>query len=284
MQIQNWQWGFLTRYYLTTYFFDRRWLLPILFLPILIMGITASLSLSVAGANVKLNAWDVITNVLNNTLFVHHGLNNLFTFIVSRSLFTEDLSLFSILRAKSRRALFWFQWASVLAGAFGYGLLTCSVLLGITLFLMPEQASWGEAAPFLLSLQGLSSEKLLAIPPIPTVIFMLLLLTCTWFVMGLITSSVIITTQNAWLGFATGFFLNYSAFFIRASGLRWDVLDLLWFHRRIFFWEENLNPTLVVNLFEQALVYWFIAIVVSSIGLLVACQKTDITFSFGRKR
>lgn len=266
----------LENYYLPDRVFNRRWLLPIIFVILLSIYVALNTLTTAQQLGAIPNVWDIIVAVLNGRTWFHHGLTNLLIYLVSEIALFGDSSFYLVSRIESRWN--WFQMLVLCTffAVIGYLLLLSVILLGVTLPLTTWSLSWSPAALPLLEQQELPATSLLELAPLPTVIGMLVLLGLTWTGIGIVVTVVTAKTQNAIYGFIVGLALNYSTFLLWMANIQIPVLDLLWFHQYQLLWQSSLLSESLLNFIWRALAYWSLWIILGLIVLYKVCRSLDI--------
>jgi hypothetical protein len=269
-------WTALTQYCLPARIFNNRWLAPILFLPLLTSYVAYGALTSARQLSVTANAWDIVVEVLNGRLWVHHGLINLLIYLVSSiTLFGESGQLV-LLRTGSR--WLWFQLQSICAitAVVAYIALLVVIIVGVAALLAPWTLTWSSAAAAILNQHGLPADALLRLSPLSTAVLMLILLGCAWIGISIAVATVTLATQNATYGFIAGLALNYSALIITLADIRLPFLDELWFHQRMFLWGNKPTTDSLTDMVIQALLYWLVWSTAGLTALWVVCRNLDI--------
>jgi len=225
---------------------------------------------------VPINAWDVVVDLLNNRLSIHHGLTNLLIFLVSDIALFEELDQLVLLKTGSRWRWFQVQVICVVTTVILYISLIIMIILGVTLTTVPWNLAWSQAAASILNHQGLPVNAFLALSPLVTTLFMLTLLGLAWIGIGVVVSVITLATQKSIFGFATGLALNYSTLIIWLNDVHSSLFDNLWFHQRMFLWHTEAATGSLIDLFTQSALYWVIWIAISIAGLWSVCRSIDI--------
>ncbi len=265
----------LTSYFLPERILKSRWLIPIVFITTLVLYHDRVALAAVQQISAPINAWDVVVDLLNSRLSIHHGLTNLLIFLVSDIALFEELDQLILLKTGSRWRWFQVQAICVVATVILYVALIIMIILGVTVTTVPWSLAWSSAATSILNRQGLPANAFLAFSPLATSLFMLMLLGFAWIGISVVVSAITLATQKSILGFATGLALNYSALIIWLNDDRSPLLDKLWFHQRMFMWHNETTGSLI-SLFTQSALYWIIWIAISIAGLWSVCRSIDI--------
>lgn len=266
----------LTSYFLPEHVLKRRWLIPIVFITTLVLYHDSVALVAAQQIGAPVNTWDVVVDLLNSRLSVHHGLTNLLIFLVSDIALFEGLDQLVVLKTGSRWQWFKVQAICVVTTVILYSTLIIMIILGITVTTTSWSLTWSPAAVSILNRQGLPANAFLVLSPLVTTLFMLTLLGLAWIGIGLVVSAITLATQKSILGFATGLTLNYSTLIIWLNDARSPLLDNLWFHQRMFLWHIEVATGSLIGLFTQSTLYWVIWIVVSMAGLWSVCRRIDI--------
>lgn len=266
----------LTNYFLPERILKRRWLIPIGFITILGLYHGSTALATVQSTGIPINAWDVVIGMLNSRLSIHHGLTNLLIFLVSDVALFKEIDQLVLLKTGSRWQWFQVQAICVFTTVILYIALIIMIILGVTFTTTPWNLAWSPAAASILNRQGLPANVFLANSPLATSLFMLTLLGLAWIGISVVVSAITLATQNSILGFATGLTLNYSAFIIWLNDVRSPLLDKLWFHQRMFLWDNDAAISSLIALFAQSIMYWIVWIVISLVGLWSVCRSTNI--------
>ncbi len=265
----------LSHYSLPLRILSYRWVLPISLMLLLTTYVTYTVLVFAQVSRATVNIWDVVVGVLANRQLVHHGLINLLLYLISDLALLRDSSPYMLLRTGSRWLWFQLQIINLVMVISLYLLLLVVILIGVTAIATPWSDTWSSAAWNLLQQDGLPATTLLALPPLITTLFMLTLLGLTCIGIGMIVMSVTWATQNAILGFSSGLILNYSALMISVTDVPLPLIDLLWFHDRIFLWAatSELSPTPVL---VHATLYWCSWIMLGLVVFWNLCRRLDI--------
>lgn len=265
----------LTSYSLPERILRHRWLVPIVLLTILVLY-HYSVALEVAQQiATPVNAWDVVVDLLNSRLSIHHGLTNLLIFLVSDISLLEEFDHPLLLKAGSRWRWFQVQAGCIFAIVGLYVALIVVIILGVTITTIPWDLAWSPAAAPILNRQGLPANGYLALSPLTTVLFMLTLLGLAWIGISVVVSAITLTTQKSVFGFAAGLALNYSTLIIWLNDIHSPLLDKLWIHQQMFLWRTDVTGSLI-GLFAQSVLYWVVWIMISMIALWSVCRSIDI--------
>lgn len=265
----------LTGYFLPQRILKRRWLIPIVFITILIFYQDNVALTTGQQIGVPVNAWDVVVGSLNNKLSVYHGLTNLLVYLVSDIALLEELDQLVLLKIGSRWRWAQVQAICVIATVILYIVLIIIIILGVTVTTAPWHLAWSPAAMSILNRQGLPANTLLKLSPLATSLFMLTLLGLAWIGMGVVVSTITLATQKSILGFAAGLALNYSALIIWLNDVRSPLLDKLWLHQRMFLWHNETAGSLLGSFIQSAL-YWVVWIAISIAVLWSVCRSVNI--------
>lgn len=265
----------LTSYFLPERILKRRWLIPFVFITLLTLHHESVALMARQQIGASINAWDIVMDLFNSRLSVHHGLTNLLIFLVSDIALFEELDQLALLRAGSRWRWFQVQAGCVFATVGLYVALIVVIVLGITVTTIPWSLAWSPAAMSILNRQGLPANGYLALSPLPTVLFMLTLLGLAWIGISVVVSAITLITQNPIFGFAAGLALNYSTLIIWLDDIHSPLLDAIWFHQRMFLWHTDVTGSLI-GLFTESVLYWAIWITISMIGLWSVCRSISI--------
>lgn len=266
----------LTSYFLPERILKRRWLIPFVFITLLVLYHESVALTARQQIGASINAWDVVTDLLNSRLSVHHGLTNLLIFLVSDIALFEELDQLVLLKTGSRWRWFQVQAGCVFATVVLYVALIVVIILGITVTTIPWNLAWSPAATSILNRQGLPANGYLALSPLTTVLFMLTLLGLAWIGISVVVSAITLITQKSIFGFAAGLTLNYSTLLIWLNDIHFPLLDKLWFHQRMFLWHTDVAADSLIGLFTQSALYWVIWITISMVGLWGICRSVDI--------
>lgn len=265
----------LTSYFLPERILKRRWLIPFVFITLLALYHESVALTARQQIGASINAWDVVMDLLNSRLSVHHGLTNLLIFLISDIALFEELDQLVLLKTGSRWRWFQVQAGCVFATVVLYVALIVVIILGITVTTIPWDLAWSPAAAPILNRQGLPANGYLALSPLTTVLFMLTLLGLAWIGISVVVSAITLITQKSVFGFAAGLALNYSTLIIWLNDIRSPLLDKLWIHQRMFLWRTDVTGSLI-GLFTQSVLYWVMWIVISMIVLWSICRGIDI--------
>lgn len=266
----------LTSYFLPERILKRRWLIPFVFITLLVLYHESVALTARQQIGASINAWDVVTDLLNSRLSVHHGLTNLLIFLVSDIALFEELDQLVLLKTGSRWRWFQVQAGCVFATVVLYVALIVVIILGITVTTIPWNLAWSPAATSILNRQGLPANGYLALSPLTTVLFILTLLGLAWIGISVVVSAITLITQKSIFGFAAGLTLNYSTLIIWLNDIHSPLLDKLWFHQRMFLWHTDVAADSLIGLFTQSALYWVIWITISMVGLWGICRSVDI--------
>lgn len=276
----DWEFGLicrtLARYYLPQRVFTKRWLIPLVLLPLFTGYMMLEVLTLARASGAALNLWDVVSRTLNDRLWVHHGLTNILIYLLGDIALLYNLGPTILLRTRSRRAWFIILALCVIVTVVVFSGLLVLVLFGVTIPILPFSFGWSSAAAPLLAPQGLSPTPLLASPPLSTTINMMALLALAWVGLGLAITIVTLRTQNALYGFVFGVALNYSAFFLGLLDFRSPLIDAIWFHHHIFFWRTGESVNSWIDSFDYGLGYWIVWLMVSGVILWRVCRKFDL--------
>ena len=266
----------LTSYFLPERILRRRWLVPIGLLTILVLyhySVVLAVTQQVA---TPVNAWDVVVDLLNSRLSIHHGLTNLLLFLVSDISLLEEFDHPLLLKAGSRWRWFQVQAICSITVVILYIALISIIILGVTITTTSWSLGWSPAAESILNRQGLPANIFLAISPLITSLLMLTLLGFAWIGISLVVSAITLATQKSILGFAAGLTLNYSALIIWLNDISFPLLGKLWFHQRMFFWYDEAVTGSIISLFAQSTLYWILWIATSLVGLWYICRSINV--------
>jgi len=266
----------LVSYFLPERILRRRWLIPIVFITVLVLYHANAVFTTAQQIGAPVNAWDVVISLLSSELSVHHGLTNLLIYLVSDIAMLEEIDQLVLLKTGSRWRWFQVQSLCIAASVISYVIVIIAVIVGVTVTTTPWSFEWSSAAASILNRQGLPDNELLVLSPLVTSLFMLTLLGLTWIGMGVIVSAVTLATRKSVLGFAAGLFLNYSALIIWLNDVRLPLLNKLWFHQRMFLWHNDVATNSLIGLFVESALYWVIWISISLTGLWGVCRSIDI--------
>lgn len=266
----------LVNHYLPNKVLDRRWLLAIPFAIALISySVFGMASLASQGQYVP-TTWDVIIGVFTDHHIVHHGLNNVFIYLISGIGLTEQLESQILFRVGKRGN--WLK-AQVICLLSYVVLYMCLILLSILIVALPfTQFSWqwGSFVHSYLGQQGLPSVWL-QISPGLSVAFMVILMGLAWIFIGIFIVFTTILTQRPVLGFLCGMILNYSAFIIAQTDSLW--LQKVWFSRYMFLWNNPVISNSLLIHFIVSCLYWVILNVIGLIALSILVKKLDFITS-----
>ncbi len=269
----------LVNHYLPNRVLDNRWLLSIPFVIALVLYTVLETASQARWQQWQSSPtiWDMLIGVLTNHHIVHHGLVNLFIYLVSGIGLTEQLEIQLLLRMGSRKDWLKTQAFCLLA----YTLLYLGLVLLSTLIVALPVArfSWQWEGGFMqayLAQQGLPAIWLQVSPGL-TALFAIILMGMAWLFIGLSTVLTTILTQRPVLGFLCGIILNYSTFIIAQTDALW--LQKIWLSRYIFLWSNPIIADSIPTHFLVSCLYW---VVMNAIGLTVlwlSVTKLDFTAS-----
>ncbi|NOT06370.1 MAG: hypothetical protein HOP27_17395 [Anaerolineales bacterium] len=266
----------LTSHFLPERVLKNRWLVLIIFITMLV-SYTAYDTLALAQQmGAPANAWDVVVGVLNNRLSIHHGLTNLLIYLVSDIALFGELDQLILLRIGYRWLWFQIQAICTITAVIIYMALIVVIIFGVTVMTTPWSLAWSSAAMPIINQQGLPAEAFLTLPPLPTALFMLTLLGVAWIGIGVVVTTITMATQKAIFGFMAGLVLNYSTLIIWQADIRSPLLDKLWFHQRMFLWQNELMTDPFNRLFIQSMLYWLVWIAISLTALWSVCRNINI--------
>lgn len=266
----------LTSHFLPERVLKNRWLVLIIFITALVAYVDYNTVILAQQMGVPVNGWDVVVEVLNNRLSVHHGLTNLLIYLISDIALFGELDQLILLRTGNRWRWFQIQAICTITTVIIYIALLVVIIFGVTAMTTPWNLTWSSAAASIINRQGLPAETFLTLPPLPTALFMLTLLGFAWIGIGIVVTTITMATQKAIFGFMAGLILNYSALIIWLADIRSSLLDKLWFHQRMYLWQNQLVTDPLISLFVQSMLYWFIWIAVGLTALWSVCRNINV--------
>jgi hypothetical protein len=266
----------LVNHYLPNKVLDRRWLLAIPFAIALISySVFGMASLASQGQSLP-TTWDVVIGVFTDSHIVHHGLNNIFIYLISGIGLTEQLETQIMLRLGSRKDWLKTQIISLLVCTVLYLSLVLLSTLIIALPFVQFSWQWGDFIHAYLGQQGLPAIWL-QISPGLTVVFMIILMGMAWIFIGISTVFTTILTQRPVFGFLCGMILNYSAFIIAQTNSLW--LQKVWFSRYMFLWNNPVIADSILVHFIVSCLYWAILNAIGLTALSILIKKLDFIAS-----
>jgi len=266
----------LLKHFLPERVLKNRWLVPIMFITTLVLYTEYDTLTLARQMGISVNAWDVVVGVLNSRLSVHHGLTNLLIYLVSDIALFGELDQFIMLRIGHRWRWFQIQAICTITAVITYIALLIVIISGVTVMTMPWNPAWSSAAAPIINRYGVPAEAFLTLPPLPTALFMFSLLGLAWIGIGIVVTIITMATQKAVFGFMAGLVLNYSALIIWQADIRSPLLDKLWFHQRLFLWQNELITDPLNKLFVQSMLYWLVWIAISLTALWSVCRNINI--------
>jgi len=269
----------LVNHYLPNRVLDRRWLLAIPFVVILILYVvleTKSQSRWQQWQSSPTN-WDMLIGILSNRYIIHHGLINIFIYLVSGTGMTEQMETQLLFRMGSRKGWLKTQIVCLLSYIVFYLALILISTLIITLPL--ARFSWQWEGGFMQAYLAQQQMPIiwLQVSPVLTALFATVLMGMAWLFIGLSTISTTILTQRPVFGFLCGMVLNYSTFIIAQTDIIW--LQKIWFSRYMFLWSNPLIADSIPVHFLFSCLYWIFLNAIGLIALWVLTKKLDFTGS-----
>lgn len=254
----------------------NRWGITSIFIIALVGYIAYTVGQTSQRLATAVNSWDVVVATFNGRHWLHHGLNNLFFYLISQLALLGEFGPYLLLRTPSRSSWFWLQLSHVTIATAVFVLLLALCLFGVTAVYLPWSFTWSPASRLMLIESGFLADTLLRWPPFLTSFCMLLLLSLFWLSIGLLITAVTLRSQNAIAGFLVGLFFNYAAF------LWWhSPIDLAWFnnlswHHQLIFWPAGEFTSSLTTIFWTKLSYWLIWLLATAAWLWHVCQTVDI--------
>lgn len=266
----------LSSYFLPERVLKNRWLVLIIFITTLVLYTEYDTLTLAWQMGFPINTWDVVVGVLNSRLSVHHGLTNLLIYLISDIALFGELDQLILLKTGHRWRWFQIQAICTITAVIIYIALIVVIIFGVTVMTTQWNLAWSSAATPIINHQGLPAEVFLTLPPLPTALFMLTLLGFTWIGIGIVVTTITMATQKAIFGFIAGLVLNYSALIIWQADIHSPLLDKLWFHQRMFLWQNELITDPLNRLFVQSMLYWLVWIAISLTALWSVCRNINI--------
>ncbi|MBI5822553.1 MAG: hypothetical protein HZB18_00885 [Chloroflexi bacterium] len=266
----------LTSHFLPERVLKNRWLALISFITALVLYVDYNTLTLARQMGAPINAWDVVVGVLNSRPSIHHGLTNLLIYLISDIALFSELDQLILLRTGYRWRWFQIQAICTITAVIVYMALIIVIVFGVTAMTTPWNLTWSSAAAPIINQQGLPTQAFLTLPPLPTVLSMFTLLGFAWIGIGIVVATITMATQKAIFGFMAGLILNYSALIIWMSDVRSPLLDNLWFHQRMFLWQDKLATNPLSSLFIQSTLYWFVWIAIGLTALWSVCRNINI--------
>lgn len=269
----------LVNHYLPNRVLDRRWLLAI---PFVIALVLYAVLETVSQARLQQwqsspTSWDMLIGILTNHHIVHHGLVNIFIYLISGIGLTEQLETQLLLRIGSRKD--WLKTQIICLISYTVFYLTLVLLSTLIVSLPLARFSWQWEGGFMqayLSQQGLPAIWLQVSPGLTT-LFAIILMGMAWLFIGLSTVLTTILTQRPVLGFLCGVILNYSTFIIAQTDALW--LQKIWLSKYMFLWSNPVIADSIPIHFMVSCLYWVILNAIGLIALRVLVKKLDFTAS-----
>lgn len=269
----------LVNHYLPNRVLDWRWLLALPFVIALVLyAVLDTVSMSRWEQwQSQPTLWDMLIGVLGNHHLVHHGLVNMFIYLVSGIGAGEQLETQLLLRIGSRKDWLKAQVFCLFAYTVFYLML---VLLSALIIAQPfTRFSWGWEDSFTqiyLTHQELPAIWL-QISPGLTTLLAVVLMGMAWLFIGLSTVFITILTQRPVFGFLCGMILNYSAFILSQTDVLW--LQKIWFSRYMFLWNSSVIGNSIPTHFMAACLYWITLNTIGLAALWFFAQKLNFTVS-----
>lgn len=269
----------LANHYLPNRVLDKRWLLAIPFVIALVLYTVIETASQARWQPWQSSptSWDMLIGVLTNHHIVHHGLVNIFIYLVSGIGLTEQLETQLLLRMGSRKDWLKTQTFCLVSYTVLYlGLVLLSTLIVALPF---ARFSWQWEGGFMqayLAQQGLPAIWLQVSPGL-TALFAIILMGMAWLFIGLSTVLTTILTQRPVLGFLCGILLNYSTFIIAQTDALW--LQKIWLSRYMFLWSNPIIADSIPTHFLVSCLYWVVLNTIGLAALWVSVTKLDFTAS-----
>lgn len=264
----------LVNHYLPHKVLDRRWLLAIPFTIALISYSVFGMASLASQVQSLPTTWDVVIGVFTNNYIVHHGLINIFIYLISGIGMADQLESQLLLRIGTRKNWLKAQVICLLSCvAFYMSLVLLSVLI-VALPFTRFSWQWEDFIYSYLGQQGLPAIWL-QISPGLTVVFMVILMGLAWIFIGVSTVFTTILTQRPVFGFLCGMILNYSAFIIAQTNSLW--LQKVWFSRYMFLWNNPVIADSILVHFIVSFLYWVILNAIGLTALSLLVKKLDYT-------
>jgi hypothetical protein len=269
----------LVHHYLPNRVLDRRWLLAIPFMVALVLFATLETASQARWQQWQSSPtiWDMLIGILANHHIVHHGLVNIFIYLVSGIGLTEQLETQLLLRIGSRKG--WLKAQVICLLSYTVFYLSLILLSTLIVTLPLARFSWQWEGGFMqayLAQQGLPAIWL-QVSPVLTALFAIVLMGLAWLFMGLSAVLITILTQRPILGFLCGMILNYSTFIIAQTDALW--LRKIWLSRYMFLWSNPVIADSIPVHFVVSCLYWIILNTIGLTALWVLAKKLNFTAS-----
>lgn len=189
------------------YLLRKRWFIALLVSLFIAYLVGGWVGVYTVNARQRGNIWDVLFSVFGNGSILFFVLHPLLLFLISDFTLESKFGEGIFLRLRSRRR-WWAGKILLLAGGIClYMIITVAAAVGVSLFTLPYQNTWSEAAldnPLAFFLV----PPMLGISPPLAFLGVLLLILLGWFSLGLATITFTRLFNHAPVGFLTGLLLN----------------------------------------------------------------------------
>jgi hypothetical protein len=268
-------WNAFAKMFFQHRFLKGRWLAVMFFFSLTTSYVSLTVLQTARSLNSFSNVWDILISILNNPQLIHHGMTNLFIFMISDYTVYGQFDQSMLIRTGSRKTWFNYQAISIFLTAILFSALLFFMVFCIASLVSVWGWDWSPVASVIIGKQQFVSQNILQFSPGWTTFFMLVFLSLAWAGIGIVVNCITLVTQHAVEGFIAGLVLNYSAFLIWSANLQIPWLQAISFHRYMFFLSNMQDVNSLFSALLLSILYWSIWIALSLFILRRICQKKD---------
>jgi|GEM_PF-1326648 len=268
-------WNAFAKMFFQHRFLNGRWLAVMFFFSLTTSYVSLTVLQTARSLNSFSNVWDILVSILNNPQLIHHGMTNLFIFMISDYTVYGQFDQSMLIRTGSRKTWFNYQAISIFLTAILFSALLFFMVFCIASLVSVWGWDWSPIASVIIGKQQVVSQNILQFSPGWITFFMLVFLSLAWTGIGIVVNCITMATQHAVGGFIAGLVLNYSVFLIWSANLQIPWLQKISFHHYMFFLSNIRDQNSLLPVLLLSLLYWSIWIALSLFIFQRVCQKKD---------